>query len=176
MYTEKFNSAMKFVFEEEGGVNTGDPVGGLTNMGVTQKTLDAYRRAYNPNFPGSVLNLTKCQARQLYYDMFWREIRAEEVPQVFSLAMFDYAVNSSPYKAILRLQQVLRIKVDGIIGPKTMAAIYGCDREEMIDRYLAIRFTKWAKDRQFEDCGFGWFCRGVNLARECQKLMWHGNN
>lgn len=66
-----FNELIEFIFEKEGGYcnYSWDP-GGATNMGITQNTLNGYRKN-NPNFPSDVKNLTKEQAKEIYYNNYY---------------------------------------------------------------------------------------------------------
>jgi lysozyme family protein len=44
------------------------------------------------------------------------------MPRGLDLAMFDFAVNSGPVRAIKALQTILKVRADGVYGPLTRAA------------------------------------------------------
>ena len=46
---------------------------------------------------------------------------------------------SGPVTAIKRIQQCLGCKADGIVGPKTLAALNGDNKEEIFNRLWTMR-------------------------------------
>jgi lysozyme family protein len=50
-------------------------------------------------------------------------VRGSSLAAGLDLALFDYAVNSGPARAIKALQTSLEVKVDGWIGPITLGAL-----------------------------------------------------
>lgn len=120
--------ALRIVLNAEGGY-ANEPLdrGGPTNLGITQRTLDGWRR-YHPEFPASVRELTVDHARAIYDRQYWQAAGADAMPWPLSLVVFDMAVNSGPGKAVEYLQRALvtfgaRIAVDGGFGPMTQAAL-----------------------------------------------------
>ncbi len=73
--------------------------GGRTNYGVTQRTYNAWRQ--KKGFPSKdVLYITKDEAKQLYYEEFWKPSGASEREDLReSYLLFDTAVISGPYEA-----------------------------------------------------------------------------
>ena len=117
-----FKLALKLVLKHEGGfVNHPKDPGGATNKGVT---LATFRRFVNPN--GTVEDLKKltdAQAGVVYRRQYWDAVLGAELPSGVDYAVFDYAVNSGPGKAIRELQAVVGADVDGRIGPATLKAV-----------------------------------------------------
>jgi lysozyme family protein len=120
--------AFRIVLNAEGGY-ANEPLdrGGPTNLGITQRTLDGWRR-YHPEFPASVRDLTADHARAIYDRQYWQPAGCDFMPWPLSLVVFDMAVNSGPGKAVEYLQRALvsfgaRIAVDGGFGPMTQAAL-----------------------------------------------------
>lgn len=116
-----FNRALAAVLRHEGGFSDHprDP-GGATNKGVT---LDTYRRMVNPS--GTVDDLKAISQEQVatvYREGYWDVVKAADLPGGIDYALFDYAVNSGPARAVKALQSVLRVAEDGIVGPVTLAA------------------------------------------------------
>jgi hypothetical protein len=60
-------------------------------------------------------------------------------PTLDDLADFviDFAIKSSNHTSIARLQYALKITSDGVIGPKTRAAVAACDRRQIAREVLA---------------------------------------
>jgi len=87
-----FGKAMEFTFRAEGGyVNHKYDNGGPTNMGMTQKTYDAYRKEKNLPLK-SVKSITKEEATQIYYEKFWLGSGADKIKDSkMAIAYFDAA-------------------------------------------------------------------------------------
>lgn len=117
-----FARSLKAVLKHEGGyVNHPSDPGGATNKGITIAT---FRRYVKPG--GTIADLkaiTNDQVATVYRRRFWDAVRGSELPDGVDFAVFDFAVNSGPSRAIRYLQRVIGVKQDGVIGPATMAAV-----------------------------------------------------
>lgn len=108
---------------EGGYVNHPRDPGGSTNMGVTQSTLDAERRAHpRDNLPHDVRSLTIEDVTKIYRRSYWAAVRGDKLPGGLDHVAFDGAVNSGPSRGAKWLQQGVGSPADGKIGPKTLAA------------------------------------------------------
>jgi lysozyme family protein len=117
-----FKRALSAVLKHEGGFvdHPKDP-GGATNKGITIAT---FRRFVNPG--GTVADLkaiTHAQVDTVYRRQYWDAIRGNELPDGVDFAVFDFAVNSGPGRAIKYLQAVVGVTQDGVIGPATIQAV-----------------------------------------------------
>ena len=170
-----FQIALDLCFASEGGL-VDDPRddGGRTNMGITQATLDYYRRNFDATFPKIVDELKREHSAMIYKDMFWIPTKCDHMPNAIAIAAFDYAVNSGPGKAIKRLQQALFIPDDGVFGLWTEEALKKCHVPTVLDRYMAIRCQRWATSSDYEAFGLGWFTRGARLQRDIGRMMGNG--
>ena len=132
-----FDKALSFVFGNEGGVSD-HPAdkGGLTNLGITQSTLDLARKQIS-DLPESVRDLTRAQAEEIYRVLYWEKSKADMMPYPLSTLHFDAAVNHGVGGAAKLLQRTInnyaakagldaRVDVDGAVGPKTLAALCQC--------------------------------------------------
>jgi lysozyme family protein len=97
--------------------------GGPTKGGITLKTLRHWRKAPSTS-TRELRNLQKSEAiaiLRLHY------VECNGIKQLEGTALFaqvvDNAVLSGPYLSVCDLQHVLGVTVDGIIGPKTYAAV-----------------------------------------------------
>lgn len=117
-----FPEALPFTLRWEGGYvdHPADP-GGATNRGVTQATYDAWRKA-GGLATRSVRLIEDDEVGAIYRDRYWSEAGCDALPWPMSLAHFDAAVNHGPRNAVRILQRALGVKVDGKIGPVTVAA------------------------------------------------------
>lgn len=126
MARSRFDICLDEVLRQEGGYvdHPSDP-GGATNMGITHKTLARWRMV-SPwwNLPKSaVMELQRPEAAKIYRASYWDRIRAGQLPAGLDLALFDFAVNSGPDRAIRTLQAELDVAADGQIGPLTLGAV-----------------------------------------------------
>ena len=124
MVAKNYNAALAAVLVHEGGYvdHPKDP-GGATNMGITHKVLARWRGVtpYTRLDKSEVKNLSKAEAAAIYRKNYWDEIRGDDLPSGVDYAIFDFAVNSGPNRAAKALQRIVKAKVDGQIGPETIA-------------------------------------------------------
>ena len=125
--------ALDLILVSEGGYSN-DPLdrGGSTNMGVTQGTLDAWRK-YHQDFPEDVQDLSRDHVAAIYERQYWQASGCERIPWPVSLIHFDMAVNSGNGNAVRGLQRTINrvflsqgkpwIQEDGGFGPKTEVAL-----------------------------------------------------
>lgn len=117
----EFSSILDNTLKNEGGYVV--DVGGPTNYGVTQKAFDSYaiKKGFNPK---SVKDISQDEVGRFYYDEYYTMPKLNTIPyQSVKGILFDYAVNSGPQKAVKDLQKEVGIEVDGVLGPKTLAAV-----------------------------------------------------
>jgi lysozyme family protein len=122
----RFETCLAIVLRFEGGFSDDprDP-GGATNLGITRETLARWR-GVTPwqDLPvGEVQTLGRPEAANIYKTLYWDRCQAGQLPVGVDLAVFDFAVNSGPERAIATLQREVGAMPDGLIGPKTLAAI-----------------------------------------------------
>ncbi len=122
----RFEHCLAHVLRHEGGYvdNPKDP-GGATNFGITRRTLARWRNI-SPwwKLPKSqVKSLKQPEVKAIYRSLFWDRCRASLIPAGLDYALFDFAVNSGPSRAIKHLQALLGVARDGIVGPVTLDAI-----------------------------------------------------
>ena len=107
---------------EGGYVNHPDDNGGPTNKGVTQGTYDAYRRS--KRLPTrSVKLLTDTECNEIYKTQYWDTVGGDDLPTGLDYAVFDFALNSGPFKAAVSLQKLVGTLKDGVIGQNSITAV-----------------------------------------------------
>lgn len=153
-----YKDAISKVLEHEGGyVNNPLDAGRRTNMGITQSTYEKFlgRKLSGPDTDApkgqpmseaeSVMrNMPKGNAIQIYKTMYWDAIQGDKIKQ-FTIAtvIFDQAVNRGVSAAVKQAQRVLGLTQDGVVGPKTLAALNGVSDASFIPKYLAESATAY---------------------------------
>ena len=136
---------LKWLGASEGGyVNHPDDPGGPTNMGVTQRTYNAWRRSTGHSGHKSVKHITRDEADNIFVYQYFRPIWFDKLPSGLDYAMADFSVNSGPKRAVKFLQRILKVKVDGIMGLHTLAAINDHKVDELIVTLCDNRL-RWMK-------------------------------
>ena len=158
-----FYSAVRLVFKHEGGyVNHPEDPGGETKYGIS-------KRAY-PDV--DIANLTKYEAERIYKEDYWDKVMGDQLPAAIALVVFDTAVNMGIRRAVKFLQETVNAKVDGIIGPKTVAnACKAFDHPEfVIDSYLNKRMKRYRALSTFKTFGKGWTRRVEDVREHAKEL------
>lgn len=148
--TSPFERALEFVFKMEGGYSndTNDP-GGETKFGIS-------KRAY-PDL--DIANLTREKAAELYRTDYFDACKCGQLPAPLAMLVFDAAVNQGTDAAIRMLQDALGVKVDGVIGPVTLAAAMHSNLKESVPSLVAARSMRYALNVNLKLYGKGWFRR-----------------
>lgn len=137
-----FDYAFRIVIGNEGGYSN-DPVdaGGETKYGISKKSY--------PHL--DIKNLTIEQAKKIYKENYWDKCKCDEIMnQNIATQLFDTAINCGNSMAIKILQRAINVtsKVktieDGIIGPKTIAAIKVSDIKTLNNNMVAKRNEYYA--------------------------------
>lgn len=121
---------MPVILRNEGGyVNDPDDPGGATKYGISLRTL---ARIGDLDFDldgdgdidvDDIRKLTPEKAEEFYYEYFYQPMRVDGLKcDSLALQAFDMAINAGKLTAIKLLQLTVGAKVDGILGPKTLAA------------------------------------------------------
>lgn len=135
--TNRFEICVKFVLEHETEYNADGSVkverdpndpGGVTKYGIDQRSHP------NVNVPA----LTLRQAKEIYHAGEWTKCRCDNLKVRWDLAVFDTAVHIGAGKAARLLQQAVGSKVDGYIGPVTIAHTNGAALDLLVE-YLDLR-------------------------------------
>lgn len=120
-----FDQALQFTLRWEGGYasHPEDP-GGNTNFGITQATYDRWLNDNGEYTRSShVQSITREEVEAIYKELYWFRGRCDQMPTGVSMVHFDACVHHGIGQAARFLQKILGVKVDGAIGPKTLAAL-----------------------------------------------------
>src|SRR5262249_17468180 len=122
-----FSLALAHVLAMEGGY-TEDPYdpGGPTNLGITLADFARDKGvAVTADSFGTLRDelkaIPKATAARIYRARYWEAARCPELPPPLAFFHFDAAVNQGVGAAARMLQEAVRVPVDGLIGPVTLA-------------------------------------------------------
>lgn len=162
----EFTRAHAFVAKWEGGFvdNPHDP-GGATKWGITIRTLIS--KGLDLNNDGvinrrDILDMTPEQALDIYWQDYWVASACPRLPAPLALMHYDCAVNQGVGRAARVLQATVGVKVDGIIGPKTLAAtgaLWKRHPHKLLSEYAARRAVHYSSLALVVRFGLGWFRR-----------------
>jgi lysozyme family protein len=129
MYSSKFLKAFDYLMYHEGGyVKDPQDAGGKTKYGIS-------KRSY-PHL--DIKNLTRDQAKQIYFVDFWMKAKCEQIEdENIAIKLFDLTVHIGIPQAVRLIQRALRaagtsVAEDGIIGPVTLKAINEVDQTDLL--------------------------------------------
>lgn len=152
-----YKKALDIVLGFEGGyVDDPDDPGGETKYGIS-------RRSY-PDL--DIKALTHQKAEEIYRADYWDKCKCGELPCGVDLVVFDAAVNQGPGFACRALQQAAGVTADGIVGPKTLAAVDLAKSAlimYLICEVAALRGERYGMTKNFDRYGHGWMRRLMQI-------------
>lgn len=122
--------------EREGGAAVIVDQGGRTQFGISEKA--------NPQawLDGKV---TEDEARSIYEQKYVVGPGFNLVKdQALMVQLVDFGVNSGPGLAVMKLQTILRVKVDGVLGKGTIDALGKLDAKRVNNELVKARVTMLA--------------------------------
>ena len=161
MSANNFDACLKITLHYEGGFvdDTKDP-GGMTNLGVTQKTYSQWIKHSASKV--EMLGLTPDKVSPLYKAYFWDLVKGDILPKGLDLCIFDFDVNGGVHSA-KALQTLVGATTDGHIGDGTIGklnsyiAAYGVDKA--IAGFQDLRAQYYHTLSKFDRYGAGWIRR-----------------
>lgn len=153
------NKLLPFLKKWEGGfVNDPNDLGGATNMGVTFATYAIYCKKTGKPEPtvADLKKLKQSELKDILKTMYWDVFKADAIDnQNVANICVDWLWMSGK-TAIKRVQRLVGVKDDGIVGPKTLAAInsrsplplFGLIKEDRKEYYAEICEVR-AANRKF---------------------------
>jgi len=121
------------IIRREGGSKfSNDPIdkGGRTQYGISEKS--------NPEawIDGKI---TEEEARKIFTDKYVTIPGFDKVlDPLLRNQLIDFGVNSGPALAIKKLQEILGVEQDGVLGPKTLKAIKEYKNEASLSNRLMV--------------------------------------
>ncbi len=165
----RFEDCLTRILKHEGGY-VNDPLdsGGRTNLGVTQKVWEEWLG--HPVTEADMKALTPQKIAPMYKLKYWNPSYCAVLPKGLDYVVFDFAVNAGTGRSVKTLQSAIGCVADGVIGPKTMAAINDAEPKNLIAKFSDARadFYQGIVARKPDQARFikGW----LNRVEESRKL------
>ncbi|NGX42277.1 MAG: hypothetical protein K940chlam7_00555 [Chlamydiae bacterium] len=171
----RFALSLKVVRRWEGGLvdHPSDP-GGMTKWGISLRFLRAIKIDINGDgvIDGQdIRSLTEKQVEMIYHDHFWSKCYCDFLPAGVDLAVFDCGVNQGPNRAKRFLQKALKVKVDGRVGPITLAAVSKADSSDLLGEFMVRRAIHYSSLVNMTIFGLGWFRRIFDIYRHALAVL-----
>ena len=151
-----FDEIIDKVLQHEGGyVNDKDDMGGETKYGITKR--------FYPHL--DIKNLTKEEAREIYYNDYWIPSKANKLPLELQYPYFDCVVNTGQSRAVKILQKACNnrntfdIKEDGLIGAATISAAKKLEADRFISYRILFYSLLISDNPTQEKFWYGWYKR-----------------
>ena len=160
------DAIIKLILRHEAGyVNNPNDPGGPTNKGIT---LATFRRFLKPSGTiADLKNLSVAQAVAIYKKRYWSVILADDLPPGLDYSLMDFAVNSGPSRAVKKLQAILKVPVDGRMGPVTLAAVNATYVRDLI---ISLNESRLAYMKRIRG-GKSWKIFGRGWARRVASVL-----
>jgi lysozyme family protein len=141
---------------------------GCTNLGVTQAAWEKYvgHKVSNQD----MRDLTPEIVKPFYKQEYWDATLCDSMPSGVDYCLFDLSVNAGCGRSAMVMQSAVGVKVDGQIGPISLAAILGLEPKYVIDRFTEekIHFYKDLHNYNYEH---GWLVRAETVRQRALKMI-----
>lgn len=147
-----------FIKSWEGGyVNDPRDPGGATNKGIT---LATFRHVFGKDKTVNDLKkITDSQWTTVFKKYFWDRYKADQIKDDYVVFLLvDWLWGSGKY-AITKVQKLLGLKVDGIVGKKTIAKINSYNGKELFIQLWKLRESFIKGLNNYNTFGKGWLRR-----------------
>lgn len=154
-----FEKAFERLIGHEGGYSTdrndpGNWTGGKVGKGIFKGTKYGIAANTYPNL--DIKNLTIEQAKAIYKKDWWDKLGADQLHPAIVFQLWDFAVNAGKSRAVKELQQAVAVPDDGIIGPKTIAAVKAKEVNDVLLLLASERLSFYTSLKIWPTYGKGW--------------------
>lgn len=143
--SKKSNETNESLFQrarKTGWADDPDDLGGQTMVGVTMATYEEYcrRKGYPKPTTGKLMDLSYNDWKSILKMLYWDRWNADEIKsQSIAEIVCDF-VWASGVHGIKVPQDLVGVIPDGIVGPKTLAAVNSRNPRELFDQIKIARF------------------------------------
>ncbi len=164
-----FIPAFEAALRNEGGfqlTTTAGDRGGMTYAGISRRSFPGWSgwgavdRGAQPA-PEAV--------RSHYWANFWAPLHLNEVQdQAVARSLFDFGINAGAKTSTRLAQAVLGVTPDGVLGPKTLAALNAMPPAQFLPLFALAKIARYrdivARDRSQLKFLVGWINRTLTEA------------
>lgn len=137
-----FKEALRVLVKHEGGyVNDPRDHGGETYRGISRKFYPKWNgwkivdMSDKDSLDGN-LDLME-EVADFYYTYYWFKLKCDNIEDEFIAQMlFNFAVNMGKRTIIKKVQRILQVKQDGLIGQITIGALNRMNTNEFVYHFL----------------------------------------
>lgn len=171
--TGNFKECLALVLKSEGGYsNHSQDPGGVTNLGITQKSLEEWLgHEVDDKF---MRKLTPEMAAPFYEQKYWRPCYGEVLPRGLDYLVFSFGINAGPGRSVKLLQSAIGCLPDGIIGQRTRDQIRGSNIANLIAKFSEARREYYRSLKTFPVFGKGWLARVDREESEALQMVKNG--
>lgn len=165
-----FDQAFDRLIGAEGGFtkdrnDPGNWTGGRVGVGRLLGTK--YGLAANTYGALDIPNITLEQAKDIYYEDWWLKAGGDVFDAALLYQMWDFAVNAGMGNAKRVLQRTVGAVDDGIVGPRTIAAVQAMDLNDLLFKYNANKIRHYTSLSTWPTFGRGWMNRTAQNLEYC---------
>ncbi len=171
----RFIALVEKLLDHEGGYvdHPADP-GGCTNFGITIGTLGDWRGSKVTC--QDVHDLTRAEAKEIYFAKYWNAVKADMLPAGVDYMVFDFGVNAGVSRSARTLQTILAkrdpsLKVDGAIGPLTIAALVKASPRAVLDEFHEAKMVFYRGLPTWATFGAGWSNRANETLAQARAAL-----
>lgn len=162
-----YQTMLKRLLKHEGGyVNHPEDPGGETCCGVSRRWYPKWEgwTLLDRGFAWDSAEVQQAVS-DFYYAYYYAALRLHTVKdQELAELLFNFSVNIGKKTAVRKLQRVLGLEQDGLIGPATLAALDNCDRDRVAFQFLLEVLELYAQLSKDKPMFFkGWTHRVVQM-------------
>lgn len=168
-----YDRSFELIIGHEGGFqddrrDRGNWTSGTIGKGELRGTKFGITAMTYPDLP--IKHLTIQQAKDIYYDDFWKPAGCDELPSGIDHLVFDAAVNHGKDRAVKLLQLSIGAVPDGAIGPRTRSRLASAKVSEVITEFCVRRAMFYAGIKTFNVYGLGWTRRAFKTCLEAHQF------
>jgi len=134
---------------------------GATNFGVTQANWEKW--VGHQVTKSDMKKLTISDVQPFYKKWYWDKVLGDDLPHGVDFSVFDFGVNAGISRSVIRLQQIVDSVPDGVMGPKTLAAVLKTSPRYVVERFEELRksYYRGINNPRYEK---GWLNRTKDVA------------
>lgn len=146
-----------FDHEQRLSLDPNDPgnwTGGKRGLGELKGTMWGIAAHTYPHL--DIRAITQDQAASIYIEDYLAPLKADRYEDGVAFALLDFAVNSGVMQAKRSLQRAVGAAVDGVIGPRTLAALSRYTEAQLVMLISAERLRFMTALANWPTHGRGW--------------------